>query len=140
MEPACGTAQRLHTGDRRGLESVALDVSAHMDPKIPYEDREDAIRQALVKMGKRRKKLDYTEFGELVGIPTQGPWNPILDKISLAERAAGRPDITYLVVRKRTGYPIQIEFSPSITPSAAQKAIADEVFKEIFAYYRRQKP
>jgi hypothetical protein len=110
-----------------------------MDPKIPHEDREDAIREALVKMAKRRKKLDYTDFGELVGIPTQGPWNPILDKISLAERAAGRPDITYLVVRKRTGYPIQIEFSPAITPSAAQKAIADEVFKEIFAYYRRQK-
>jgi len=44
-----------------------------------------------------------------------------------------------LVVRKRTGYPIQIEFSPAVTPSAAQKAIADEVFKEIFAYYRRHK-
>jgi hypothetical protein len=110
-----------------------------MDPKIPYEDREDAIREALVKMAKRRKKLDYSEFGELVGIPTQGPWNPILDKISLAERAAGRPDITYLVVRKRTGYPIQIEFSPAVTPSAAQRAIADEKFEEIFAYYRRHK-
>jgi hypothetical protein len=41
-----------------------------MDTKIPYEDREDEIRQALVKMAKRRKKLDYTEFGELVGVPT----------------------------------------------------------------------
>jgi hypothetical protein len=110
-----------------------------MDPNIPYEDREDAIREALVKMAKRRKKLDYTEFGELVGIPTQGPWNPILDKISLGERAAGRADITYLVVRKRTGYPIQIEFTPAVTPSAAQKAIADELFKEIFAYHRRHK-
>jgi hypothetical protein len=110
-----------------------------MDPKTPYEDRENAIREALVKMAKRRKKLDYTEFGALVGIPTQGPWNPILDKISLAERSAGRPDITYLVVRKRTGYPIQIEFTPAVTPSPAQKAIADEVFKEIFDYYRRHK-
>ncbi len=110
-----------------------------MDTKIPYEDKEDEIRQALVKMAKGRKKLDYTKFGPLVGIPTEGPWNPILDKISLKERAAGRPDITYLVVRKRTGYPIQIEFEPSTTPSAAQKAIADEVFKEIFAYYRRQR-
>jgi hypothetical protein len=110
-----------------------------MDTEIPYEDREDEIRQTLVRMAKRRKKLDYTEFGELVGIPTQGPWNPILDKISLEERAAGRPDITYLVVRKRTGYPIQIEFEAAITPSAAQKAVANEVFKEIFAHYRRQK-
>ena len=110
-----------------------------MDTKIPHEDREDEIRQALVKMARGRKKLDYEKFGALVGIPTKGPWNPILDKISLKERAAGRPDITYLVVRKRTGYPVQIEFEPSITPSAAQKAIADEVFKGIFAYYRRQK-
>ena len=90
-------------------------------------------------MAKGRKKLDYTKFGPLVAISTQGPWNPILDKISLKERAAGRPDITYLVVRKRTGYPIEIEFEPSTTPSAAQKAIADEVFREIFAYYRRQR-
>lgn len=111
-----------------------------MDTKIPYEDKEDEIRLALVKMAKHRKKLDYMKFGELVGIPTEGPWNPILDRISLKERAAGRPDITYLVVRKRTGYPQQIEFEPSTPPSAAQKAIADEVFKDIFAYYRRQKP
>jgi hypothetical protein len=110
-----------------------------MDTKIPYEDREDEIRQALVKMAKSRKKLDYVKFGELVGIPTEGPWNPILDRISLKERAAGRPDLTYLVVRKRTGYPIQIEFEPSITPSAAQKAVADQTFKDIFAYYRRHK-
>jgi hypothetical protein len=110
-----------------------------MDTKIPHEDKEDAIRLALVKMAKHRKRLDYVKFGELVGIPTEGPWNPILDRISLKERAAGRPDITYLVVRKRTGYPIQIEFEPAITPSAAQKAIAEQVFKDIFAYYRRQK-
>jgi hypothetical protein len=110
-----------------------------MDTKIPYEDREDEIHLALVKMAKGRKKLDYEKFGALVGIPTAGPWNPILDKISLKERAAGRPDITYLVVRKRTGYPVQIEFSPATKPSTAQKLIADEVFKEIFAYYRRQK-
>jgi hypothetical protein len=110
-----------------------------MDTKIPYEDREDDIRLALVKMAKGRKKFDYARFGALVGIPTEGPWNPILDKISLKERAAGRPDITYLVVRKRTGYPVQIEFSPATKPSAAQKAVADEVFKEIFAYYRRHK-
>jgi hypothetical protein len=90
-------------------------------------------------MARGRKKLDYEKFGALVGIPTKGQWNPILDKISLKERTAGRPDITYLVVRKRTSYPIQIEFEPSTTPSAAQKAVADEVFKEIFAYYRRQK-
>src|ERR1700731_1940980 len=92
-----------------------------MDTKIPYEDREDEIRQALVKMAKSRKKLDYVKFGELVGIPTEGPWNPVLDRISLKERAAGRPDLTYLVVRKKTGYPQQIEFEPSIKPSAPKR-------------------
>ena len=39
-----------------------------MDTKIPYEDREDDIRLALVKMAKGRKKLDYEKFGALVGI------------------------------------------------------------------------
>jgi hypothetical protein len=37
-----------------------------MDTKIPYEDKEDEIRLALVKMAKHRKKLDYMKFGELV--------------------------------------------------------------------------
>jgi hypothetical protein len=135
------TAQRLHScgATYECLNHSYWTWALPMDTKIPYEDREDEIRLALVKMAKGRKKLDYEKFGALVGIPTAGPWNPILDKISLKERAAGRPDITYLVVRKRTGYPIQIEFEPSITPSAAQKVLAEEVFKEIFAYYRRQK-
>lgn len=124
----------------RVLESVLLDVSApHMDTKIPYEDKEDEIREALKKLARSGKKLDYRKFGELVGIATQGPWKPILDRISLKESAAGPPDITYLVVRKRTGYPGQIGFEPSTTPSAAQKAIADEEFKRIFACYRHQK-
>ena len=42
-----------------------------MDTKIPHEDREDEIRQALVKMARGRKKLDYEKFGALVGIPTK---------------------------------------------------------------------
>jgi hypothetical protein len=37
-----------------------------MDTKIPYEDKEDEIRLALVKMAKHRRKLDYLKFGELV--------------------------------------------------------------------------
>jgi hypothetical protein len=62
-----------------------------MDTKIPYEDREDEIRLALVKMAKGRKKLDHEKFGALVGIPTAGPWNPILDKISLRRGPRAAP-------------------------------------------------
>jgi hypothetical protein len=40
-----------------------------MDIKIPYENKEDEIRLALVKMAKHRKKLDYMKFGELVAFP-----------------------------------------------------------------------
>jgi hypothetical protein len=110
-----------------------------MDMQISYEDRENDILLALVKLAKAKKKMNFTQFGDLLGIPTKGPWRPILDKISRQERAANRPDITYLVVRKRTGYPGQIEFEISTTPSAAQRAVADKTFEEIFAYYRRQK-
>ena len=62
-----------------------------MDTQLPYGDKEDEICQALVKMAKSRKKLDYVKFGKLVGIPTEGPWNPILDPIGLKERAAAAP-------------------------------------------------
>ena len=69
-----------------------------MDTKIPYEDKEDEIREALKKLARSGKKLDYRKFGELVGIATQGPWKPILDRISLKESAAGPPDREFLPV------------------------------------------
>ena len=52
----------------------------------------------------------YTIFGQRVGIPTSGPWKPVLDTIALEEKDKHLPDITFLVVRKDTGYPGQIGF------------------------------
>jgi len=37
-----------------------------------------------------------------------GPWKPILDEISREERGSGRPDLTYLVIGKRSGLPGQM--------------------------------
>jgi hypothetical protein len=41
-----------------------------MDMQIPYEDRENDILLALVKLAKAKKKMNFTQFGDLLGIPT----------------------------------------------------------------------
>ena len=74
--------------------------------------------------------------GAALGIPTRGPWKPVLDMISLEETAVNRPDITYVVVKASTGYPGQIGFKAANPPSDEQKALSDSVQRTVFDFYR----
>ncbi len=97
---------------------------------IPYINKKALIRNELLKCAKAKtlRVLTYGEFGKRVEIPARGPWKPILDLIAHEEIDEGLPDITFLIVAKRTGYPGQIGFKPASPPSAAQK---DHAIKEI---------
>ncbi len=105
---------------------------------IPYADRKPAIFAELVKRARARETISYRELGDIGGVPPQGPWKPVLDDIGREETEAGRPDITYLVVSRGTGYPAQIDFKPAKSPTDAQKALADQVFMTIFEHYADQ--
>jgi hypothetical protein len=102
-----------------------------------YFDKKDLIRNELRKCAEAQplKVLTYAAFGERVGIPTRGPWKGILDLIALEEKKANRPDITFLVVTKRTGYPSQICFQQANPPSEKQKAKAKAELEKIIATY-----
>jgi hypothetical protein len=106
-----------------------------------YEDRKTEISSALRTLAEAHpvRVRTYTEFGALFDppIPPRGPWKGILDMIAREEVADGRPDITFLVVSKKTGYPGQIGFQDARPPSPAQKRQPREEFDRIVAFYGR---
>jgi hypothetical protein len=101
----------------------------------PYSDRKPAIRSELLRRARKRQLITYGQLGDAVGIPSRGPWKPVLDEIGLEETAEGRPDITYLVVNARTRLPSQIGFRAAKPPTAAQRKEAADVTRTIFDYY-----
>lgn len=107
-----------------------------MPGKVRYSDRKDAIRAALLTCAEGGSTISYETLGELVGVPRQGPWMPVMDLISREERGAGRPDITHLVFNKRTGTPGSIEYKPAKKPTDAQRVRLRELREECWAFHR----
>jgi hypothetical protein len=58
----------------------------------------------LIEVAKRHETITFGDLAKHLGIASQGPWT-MLDEIYDDEIAAGRPDLTLLVVRAATGYP-----------------------------------
>jgi hypothetical protein len=104
--------------------------------KIPYRDRKAAIVGVLLERAKSGHTIFYAELGKQVGIPTRGPWKPILDEIAREETSSGRPDITFIVINSQTGLPGQIGFKPAKPPTPEQRRIADEMIQQVFAHHR----
>jgi hypothetical protein len=98
-------------------------------------NRKRLIRVALINCAFDRKTIFYRDLAPLVGMSAQGPWKPILDEIALEETSQGRPDFTYLVINKQSGFPGQIGFEPAKPPSAKQRKRADEEIAKVFSYY-----
>lgn len=107
-----------------------------MPSKIPYLDRKDAIITVLSRCARQRRTIFYGELGTEVDVPARGPWKAVLDEIAREETANGRPDITFLVINKQTGFPGQIGFKPAKPPTPEQRRIADDVIEKVFAHYR----
>jgi hypothetical protein len=102
-----------------------------------YGDRKEKIRGVLLERAKAGRTIYYKDLGSLVGIPTTGPWKPVLDEISHEETAKGLPDITYLVIAAKTNLPAQIGFKSAKPPTAEQRQQAAEVIRGVFAHYRK---
>jgi hypothetical protein len=100
-----------------------------------YADRKAAILRVLVECAKKRETVTYGKLGKHVGFPTTGPWNKLLDEISSDELRAGHPDITYLVVSSRSGFPKELRFKALREPTPEQKSYADSLWEEIFDFY-----
>ncbi len=103
--------------------------------KIPYIERKADIRALLLDRARAGETIFYSDLGRQVGIPSRGPWKPILDDIAREEISSGRPDITFLVINKQTGLPGQIEFEPAKPPTLEQRKVADRVLQDVFSFY-----
>lgn len=102
---------------------------------ILFEDRIPVIRAELIKCAIYRETTSYTRLAMIVKMPVQGRWRGVLDQLSREETAAGRPDITHLVISKKTGVSSQIEFQPAVKPTDAQRRRHTELLVEIYEFY-----
>ena len=88
-----------------------------MPTAVAYGDRKASILEVLIAEARSKRTIRYGVLGAKIGIPARGPWKAVLDELGRDEVAAGRPDITYLVVNARTGLPGQIALEPAWHPS-----------------------
>jgi hypothetical protein len=79
--------------------------------------------------------LFYSDFAPRVGMSARGPWKKVLDEISREETEKELPDITFLLKRKSTGYPGQIDFKKAETPDVQQKIWARKKLQEVIDKY-----
>jgi hypothetical protein len=109
---------------------------------MPYFDRKEAIRKELIRCATATpmERPTYTELGRRVGIPPQGPWQPVLDAIADEEDAANRPDITFLIRNAQTNYPSRIGRVTKRNPDPSQKEHARKKMQEIIDTYNPGTP
>jgi hypothetical protein len=102
------------------LEGRCVDHGARAQRNLDEKPLWRPLRRLIEKRGlierdllrcaaaKPMERPTYTEFGGRVGIPPQGPWQPVLDAIADAADKAGELDLTFLIKNARTGYPSRI--------------------------------
>ena len=79
--------------------------------------------------------LFYKDFAPRVGMNYRGPWRDVLNEISRDETIQGRPDLTYLLRNRKTGYPGQIGFRRAERPSPQQKDTAKIELQKVIDFY-----
>jgi hypothetical protein len=110
--------------------------------RIPHIGKQSLIRSELMKCATANlmEFPTYGTFAPRVGIPVRGPWKGVLDAISLAETRLGLPDITFVLVNQRTGYPSQIGFTLSKKPTPQQIARARSEGQKVINRYNPGAP
>ena len=93
------------------------------------------IHAELVKLAKAGELTYYGVLGATVGKPARRPlWKRVLDEFAREELGQGKPDITFLVLSAKTGWPSQISFTSTHgkpTPKLMRDAQSglDKVFR-----------
>jgi hypothetical protein len=97
-----------------------------------HETDKDNIRTELLRLAHEGETVHYRELGIAVGRGQQGPWTTILDEISLEPG----PDITFLVLNGKTGWPSRImkKFTDG-KPSPEQMRAAQSGMNDVFLNY-----
>lgn len=99
----------------------------------------ETLRTIVVARARSGKTILYSELGERVGRPGQGPW-PELDVIADEELAAARHDPTLVVIRRDTGYPARFHGKPFNPNNAGDVEQYTGELKALFEFYRHPAP
>lgn len=102
----------------------------------PSNPKKAQIRAILVERARSGVPITYGDLGLKVGMTARGPWKSVLDEIAREEKAAGLPDITFMVVKKGSGIPGQIGFRPADPATAEQQQLVAETLEAIRKKYR----
>jgi hypothetical protein len=107
-----------------------------------YMEKRGLIERELLRCAtaKPMERPTYTELGQRVGIPTRGPWQPVLDAIANDADKANEPDLTFLIRNARTGYPSRIGRVTKKNPLPWQKERARDKIQEIIDKYNPETP
>lgn len=122
---------------RRSRKSRDRKRDVAVPKKIRHIGKKDIIRHELVKLARANPLSTecYSIFGKRSGTGPRGPSKEVLDLIADEEKAAGRPDITVLLVRKDTGYPGQIDGKKTRHPKPAEKQRARQKLQDVIDLY-----
>jgi hypothetical protein len=107
-----------------------------------YLEKRGAIERELERCARASpmERPTYTQLGARVGIPPQGPWQPVLDLIANDADKAGVPDLTYLVRNAQTGYPSRIGRMTRRQATDDQKRLARTKLQEVIDKYNPRTP
>src|SRR5258707_14870801 len=103
-----------------------------------YMDRKQLIKAELESCANAKPEIrrpSYTELGNVVGIPPQGPWKPVLDSIAKHFEDADDPDLTFLPRNVRTGFPSRIGRTTRSNPAPWQRKKAHDGMQRIIDKY-----
>ncbi len=99
----------------------------------------ETLRAIVVARARSGKTILYSELGERVGRPGQGPW-PELDVIADEELTATQHDPTLVVIRRDTGYPARFRGKPFNPANVGDLEQYSAELKALFEFYRRPAP
>ncbi len=107
-----------------------------------YPTDKKHIRAELEKLAKAGELTYYGVLGAAVGKHARWPlWKQVLDEIAREETRQGRPDITFIILSAKTGWPSQIGFKGVRNkPTEAQMQTAQTELDKVFRHYCPGKP
>src|SRR5438874_4852073 len=107
-----------------------------------YLNDRKRVRSELIRLACAGELTYYGLLGTAVGKHPRWPqWKRVLDEISYAEARQQMPDITFLVLNAKTGWPSQIGFeSTDNKPTPEQEQKARTELDKVFRHYCPSKP
>lgn len=109
---------------------------------VNYVTDKQRIRTELMKLANAGELTYYGLLGAAVGKHARWPkWKVVLDEIAREELGQGKPDITFLVLNAKTGWPSQIGFtSTHDKPTPVQMRDAQTGLDKVFRLYCPGRP